>query len=315
MTDIQDCQEGFTFGADPELFVKNDKGVYVTAAGLIPGTKWEPHKVEGGAVQVDGMAAEFNIDPSSNFREFNGNIEKVMKQLQAFLPEGFTLDAVPSVRFSKEEFDKAPEDAKELGCMPDFNAWTGGPNPPPNNPKDPYLRTASGHIHVGWVTGADLSDPQHLMNCRDLVKQFDWYLGGWSVSVDTDPTRRSLYGKAGACRYKDYGVEYRVLSNFWITSRDRRLAVWNRMQTAIRAISVGLNPDNIPVEKSAELVKGINTSKLTPAFVKEFNFPLATTSQLRSSRARKVQISPNQLLQMQQMAYTPTFTTSTAGGI
>jgi hypothetical protein len=36
--------EGFTFGADPELFVKNDKGEIV-CADMIPGTKDEPHKV------------------------------------------------------------------------------------------------------------------------------------------------------------------------------------------------------------------------------------------------------------------------------
>lgn len=227
------AMDGFTFGCDPEMFVRDHNGRHVSAAGILPGTKSEPYKVDGGAVQVDGMAAEFNIDPVSTFEEFNSNISKVIKQMEKMLPAGYTFDYVPAVTFDKAVFDDAPDEAKELGCSPDYNAWTGTANPPPSCPTSPYLRTASGHLHVGWTEDAEQSDLQHLANCNDLVKQFDYYLGGWSLKADPDPTRRKLYGKAGACRYKPYGVEYRVLSNFWVPTRDRRLAVWNRMQQAI----------------------------------------------------------------------------------
>src|SRR3546814_1862742 len=71
------------------------------------------------------------------------------------------------------------------------------------------------------------------MNCSDLVKQLDWYLGLWSLGKDKDKVRRSLYGKAGACRIKPYGVEYRVLSNFWIKNKKSRLETWNRMVKGI----------------------------------------------------------------------------------
>jgi hypothetical protein len=47
-------------GADPEVFVRNAEGEPVPACGLIPGTKAEPHRVDSGAVQVDGLALEFN---------------------------------------------------------------------------------------------------------------------------------------------------------------------------------------------------------------------------------------------------------------
>ncbi len=65
-----DAMPGFTFGCDPELFVINDEGVFVSAEGLIPGDKQNPYKVPGGAIQVDGMAAEFNIDPVTNYADF-----------------------------------------------------------------------------------------------------------------------------------------------------------------------------------------------------------------------------------------------------
>ena len=48
-------------GADPELFVKKD-GVVVSGHDLIQGTKADPFPVQDGAVQVDGMALEFNIE-------------------------------------------------------------------------------------------------------------------------------------------------------------------------------------------------------------------------------------------------------------
>jgi hypothetical protein len=273
-----DAREGFKFGCDPELFVFKD-GVAVSAEGLLPGTKAYPHPVEHGAVQVDGMAAEFNIDPVTTFKDFNRNIEAVMKQLTGLLPAGYELRAIPSVVFDKDIFDAAPECAKELGCSPDYNAWAGEVNPPPKSHDNPYLRTASGHLHIGWTEGAELSDAQHIMNCRDLVKQLDWYLGGWSVKIDSDPTRRQLYGRAGACRLKDYGVEYRVLSNFWITSRDRRLAVWNRLQQAIGAMAKSYIPDKAKGGYNELLQRGINDSKLDPTLVSAYKFPLVSMTE------------------------------------
>lgn len=273
---ILDGRPGFKFGCDPELFVKNDKGVFVSAEGLIPGTKAQPHPVKCGAVQVDGMAAEFNIDPATSFEEFNNNIKTVLKELAAFLPAGYTLEAVPSVTFSQDEWEKSPDSAKELGCTPDFNAWTGEINPPPVDPDNPMLRTASGHIHIGWTEDMPLSDLQHVMNCRDLVKQLDWYLGGWSTKIDKDPTRRRLYGKAGACRFKTYGVEYRVLSNFWVTSSDRRLNVWNRLQLAIDDMRTIIIADRSE-ENNSRLVEQINESVWDSSLVRQHRYPLVTT--------------------------------------
>jgi hypothetical protein len=273
MRDSIPAKPGFTFGCDPELFVFNSDGDWVSAEGLIPGTKAEPAPVKFGAVQVDGMAAEFNIDPVDNFADWNRNITAVVGQLQKMLPKGHTLRAVPAVEFSEEEWDKAPEFSKELGCSPDFNAWTGGINPPPSCEEKPRLRTASGHLHVGWCEGAELDNVQHLTNCRDLVKQFDWHLGGWSLRIDPDPIRRVLYGKAGACRYKSYGVEYRVLSNFWVLDTDRRLSVWNRMQNAINDMRTHFIPEK-NARMDALLIQAINSSTRNAMLEREYRYPI-----------------------------------------
>src|SRR6478735_273342 len=105
-----DSMPGFTFGCDPELFVYNtEREEFVTAEGLIPGTKHEPYPVKRGAVQVDGMAAEFNIDPVDNFSDFNRNIREVMVTLGKMLPDNHKLVAVPSVVFSERAWEEAPD--------------------------------------------------------------------------------------------------------------------------------------------------------------------------------------------------------------
>jgi len=273
------AMDGFTFGCDPELFVQDNKGRFVSAEGLIPGTKAEPHPVEGGAVQVDGMAAEFNIDPVTNFTDFKRNILGVQRQLQDMLPSGHTLVAAPSVVFDEEVWEGSPEKAKELGCSPDFNAWTGDVNPPPHSESNPRLRTASGHLHIGWTDDADEYDTEHMNNCMDLIKQLDWYLGAWSLRLDKDKIRRELYGKAGACRIKPYGVEYRVLSNFWLQNDSRMETTWNRMQRAILDMRTNFMPgDGRSFKYNKLIVESINTSTRSLMLERSFTYPVTTIS-------------------------------------
>lgn len=267
------AKAGFSFGADPEGFLFKD-GKPIPAAGIIPGTKQEPFKVKKGAVQVDGMAAEYNIDPATTYEEWEENHTSVIAELRGMLPEGVTLEFVPAVTFDPDLFDAAPDDAKELGCQPDFDAWSGGVNNPPN-PDNPYTRCAGGHVHFGWTKDEDPCDLQHLLNCQDLVKQLDWMLGGWSVSHDPDTIRRTLYGKMGACRYKDYGVEYRVLSNFWVDDPKLRLQVWNRMNHAIHVMAETFLPDRAPrLEKTLRNL--INQGVRDEEFDYLANYPIMT---------------------------------------
>lgn len=169
----------------------------------------------------------------------------------------------------------APEEALELGCHPDCNAWTGRPNPPPNLEFDPFLRTAAGHIHAGWTKDAELTDSQHILTCRDFVKQLDWYIGAWTVLKDPDVTRRSLYGKAGACRFKPYGVEYRTPSNFWIADTVMRKVVWNRLQAAVNAMKSLFQPDQVPAGWSEILAKGIDCGFIDRTLATSCAYPIS----------------------------------------
>lgn len=202
-------------GCDPELFVTLG-GTPKSAHGLIPGTKKEPFKVEKGAIQVDGMALEFNIDPAKNEEEFVTNIQTVMRELRAKVDSKFKFLVEPFVKFNGTHFNAQPDEAKELGCEPDFNAYTMQENPAPDTRGRKFLRTASGHIHIGLEKDADPKSEAHRIKYATLAKHLDLFLGLRSLEWDKDRTRANLYGKAGAIRFKPYGVEYRVLSNKWL---------------------------------------------------------------------------------------------------
>lgn len=218
-------------GADPELFV-SDNGKLVSCHGLLPGTKAQPHRVERGAVQVDGMAAEFNIDPAADEEEFITNLNTVQNALRELLG-GRTLEAIPVANFGAEYIQSQPQEARELGCEPDFNAWLEGAiNPKPD--ADTPFRTASGHVHLGWK-----EDSLSFDEAIAVTKQMDFFLGLESLFWDGDMERRKLYGRAGCMRPKSYGVEYRVLSNAWLKSEELSRKVFTLAHRGFNALMQG----------------------------------------------------------------------------
>lgn len=237
-------------GADPEVFVTK-QGSPFSAFGLIPGNKKAPHKVKDGAVQVDGMALEFNISPANTVTKFVHNLQSVFATLEAMLPADCKIDIVPSVEFDWDHIKAQPNEALELGCDPDMNAYTQSVNPKPNN--ETNLRTAAGHVHIGWTgNDSDINDA-HTNAAFTLTRQLDFYLALPSLYIDKDVRRRSMYGQAGCCRIKPYGVEYRVLSNFWLKSPAYMEWVFNSTMKAIADLldgkdmyqETGINPSDI----------------------------------------------------------------------
>lgn len=222
----------FTFGADPEVFLKK-RGKPASAYGVLPGDKKNPHKTAGGAIQVDGMAAEFNIDPvpSNNFELFNARIISQIKEIREHA-KGYNLNIAPVQDFGEEFLAEQPDEAKELGCDPDYCAYTKEPNPRPDG--DRPFRTGAGHVHIGWGADIPIDNEEHIEICANFVKILDTTVGLFMTLIDTDPRRRELYGKAGAFRPKPYGVEYRTPSNVWISTRDNRRAVFALMSFACR---------------------------------------------------------------------------------
>lgn len=244
-------------GCDPEVFVK-EGGKFVSAYGLIQGDKANPQRVERGAVQVDGMALEFNIDPAASEDEFFLNVSTVYNTLRAMCP-GFEVVAAPVADFPLEYIRSQPEKARELGCDPDFNAWLNAVNVKPDG--ELPMRTASGHVHIGWGNGFEPGSPEHIADCNAVTKQMDFFLGLPSVVYDDDVRRRAMYGKAGACRYKSYGVEYRTLSNAWLKSETMMRWVYRSVQNGMQQLLSGI----VLAEKYGDIQEIINTSNVKEA--------------------------------------------------
>lgn len=220
----------FTIGADPEVFVADINNTFVSAHDLIPGTKREPFVVPKGAVQVDGMALEFNIDPAESYEEFEDNINSVQATLAGMIGDKkFIQDA--SVYFDEEFMKGVPEFNLVLGCEADYNGWTLDTNPAVD--ASTMMRTVGGHVHVGGFFSDDPFTPEHFNNCARLARIMDYTLGAYSVLWDKDDKRRSMYGKAGSFRPKKYGMEYRTLSNSWIFNTDLIKFVYNATQEAL----------------------------------------------------------------------------------
>lgn len=207
-------------GSDPELFVGDSQGVSY-AIGRVGGTKAEPIPVNFGALQEDNVLLEFNTDPANNLEQFTHHIKAVLEQGRDVLAQ-HQLDVIREMSshiFDEETLWGAGEAAFVFGCEPDFNGWTGRVNEFPQD-VNPMLRTAGGHLHVGY---GHLERVKKSTN-RNIIQMCDYLLGLPSVLMDKDTQRKELYGKAAAMRHKPYGTEYRTLSNFWLFSDE--LIAW-----------------------------------------------------------------------------------------
>lgn len=223
-------------GADPELFIQ-DGYEYISAHGILPGTKQEPFKVDKGAVQVDGMAFEFNIDPAINADEFDNNIKTVITQMEEMVKKvskSFKLSFVPFAKFSEEYFLAQPEKAKILGCDPDFSTVGAQQTPPPGLEKQPF-RTAAGHVHIGWTEDMRPFHPDHFLECQRIASVFrnDEF---FKPKTMLEKRRFQFYGSNGAFRPKSYGIELRAPSNRWVQTEENRRKMFNAVMNKFTLI-------------------------------------------------------------------------------
>ena len=217
-------------GADPEAFlISKSQNKIISAVGLVPGTKEEPFKISDNkfeAIQTDNIMIEFCQEPTNDPVKFFEDSQKILQYIKNLLPEDLEISIQASAEVDSSELQS--EQALLFGCDPDYNAWTLSMNPSPN--VNSNLRTAGGHLHIGY------ENPNMGLNV-EIIKILDAYLTLPSLLIDPDDRRREMYGKAGAFRPKDYGVELRTLSNFWI--KDQALVNWvfNQVTEAIEILN------------------------------------------------------------------------------
>ena len=242
--------KNITLGTDPELFLQKDNKI-ISAIGKIGGSKSEPQPISdnGHFIQEDNVAIEYNIPACKTIEDWVFHHNFVKDYLEVLVSGmGCTLAIQPSATLDESELDN--DIARLAGCSPDFDVW----NECINEPADlsaTNMRSAGGHISVGWDNP---TQEQQL----DMVKAMDATVGLESVLLDFDTERKKLYGKAGCFRFREYGIEYRSLSNFWIKYDESLKWAWDTTMKAIDLVNSG------KIEEVKELgnyiVEAINTN-------------------------------------------------------
>lgn len=262
----------FTTGTDPEMFARRaDTGVITSVAGLLGCSKDQKLELAPFVrLQEDNVLAEFDINPCESFAQFNASIKDGIELTRAMLAKhGLDIaEGVSSHIYTKSELDSFDKSAFVFGCTPDYNAMTGQKNPSPAA-ADPGLRTAGGHVHIGFPSGIKVQRESQM----DAGVLCDYFLSLPSLFIDQDVRRKELYGKAGAIRFKDYGIEYRSLSNFWIFKEDLRKMIYDQVEKVVKELATDkvmeLN-SILPVHQLQEI---INTNDLRQAesYLSRFN--------------------------------------------
>jgi hypothetical protein len=217
----------FSFGSDPEFCLVDKTGAFRSAIDVIPGTKKDPVHMGGGHYALwDNVMAECCPHYGRTKAEVLTNFRDCFQKL-ADLVHPFLLHPQASHTYPAAECEHPG--AKEFGCDPELNAYEMQVVNPPLCSPDSTFRSAGGHIHLGYMSGPEypLIDT---MGRWWAARYLDWFVGLPSVLMDTDPTsqdRRRLYGGAGNLRPKNYGLEYRTLSVFWLRSPATVALVWD----------------------------------------------------------------------------------------
>ena len=215
-------------GGDPEFFVRNNESGNIISADKFfpPKTHKMPVKINNsllGELFFDGVQAEMNFRASECRESICYAIFQVLSKAKKVIGDNHSISTISSVVMPLKDLREADPEARRFGCNPDWNAYTGLMNECTLDGETHRTRYAGAHIHVGFSRygqrGNEIIDnPQLHLN---FVKLCDIIVGIPAILLDRSPEsirRKKTYGKAGCFRPTEYGIEYRVLSNFWLQS-------------------------------------------------------------------------------------------------
>lgn len=228
----------FTIGSDPEFFIENFDGTITRSEEFTSGTKDVPEEMSDGySCQADNIMIELSLPAATSCETWVSGLNKGISMLrEKIMPCRLLIE--PHVVFDGGGFVR--EKDKEVGCEPDFNAYTLSENP--SVKYEGNDRFAGGHIHVGFV---DRPSDEEIV---EMVKAMDCVFMGMVCIQDTNLQRKEVYGTPGRFRYKPYGFEYRSLSNFWLKSNKQMEQVYsnvNKVVTDYKQIITSENLDKV----------------------------------------------------------------------
>lgn len=222
-----------TIGSDPEFFIVDKFGNFVTPKYVTRGTKDSPQDYDKGVIHQDASAVEFSIQPASTAEEFSSYIQEALDTI--LINPFFEMYPYTAIRLSDEDI-KSDESLSEIGCEPDFKFINGKLVKRSLTYNNTNWRMAGGHIHIGIGKIRDQSILEELLNELDS-KFMSWYRKQDFYHAETEAIREAHYGDDGVFRPKPYGLEYRTPSMAWIKTHKDRVNVFNKIYEIVKPYS------------------------------------------------------------------------------
>lgn len=219
-------------GCDPEFFFKLD-GEVIGAEKFIPKdglVRTDGNVRDASKFIIDGVQAELNPRPNYCRANLASELSMCFQMLKKELKsrgKGIKADFSRTVEISEKNLMELDEKSRKFGCAPSKSIYTnkGALKIEDIDPVKYKTRAAGGHIHIGTnsVVQGDINHIKKALgeNHEKTIIMLDLLCGNTCVLVDRDAgniERRKVYGRAGEFRLPKHGLEYRVLSNFWLTS-------------------------------------------------------------------------------------------------
>ena len=216
-------------GSDPEIFVTDENDNLIPAFHFLP-DKHNPLHSPGGdydevsfsafgghggtAMYWDGFQAEFATNPNTclgfHINSIAAGLHGIYIAAKKKCPTAkLSLQNVFDI--PDEVMDASSDEYVNFGCMPSLNIYGLRADKPPA--RSVPFRSAGGHIHFGIGKTTE-------REATPLVKSLDAICGVMCVSLFAEfdnPKRRILYGLPGEFRLPPHGLEYRPLSNAWLS--------------------------------------------------------------------------------------------------
>lgn len=210
-------------GADPEILLRKKNGEGFIADRIFDGDKNNHIKIGNGCdIHNDGVAVEYNIPPTDsliNWKESHTHVLNfITRKVNGYnvgKKEAIIVTSSSSLLFNIEELAEKRQ-YSDSGCIEVHNVNKMCEQEPLRYEKNNGWRYAGGHVHISW-------DNPTITDRITLTRLLDINFSKWVWDIPPHPKLdwgsgrgKTVLGELGNMRYKDYGIEYRTPSNFWI---------------------------------------------------------------------------------------------------